>query len=547
MLYRIVGSFCFVLFFIVTGSGINAQTRQDRPKIVVGVMVDQMRWDYLYRYQDRYSEGGFKRMLKQGFTCENTHIPYSNTATGPGHTCVYTGSVPAVHGIVGNSWYDRSIKRKMYCVEDTLAQTIGVVDSGSSSSPRNLLVTTIGDELKLSNNFRSKVVGVSIKDRSAVFPGGHLSNGSYWYDNGTGKFITSSYYMDDLPQWVKNFNDRKLADQYLGQTWETLYPMETYVQSTADDKPYESKVINKEKSVFPYDFSKLGKDYGALTKSPFGNKLVFEMAKAAIEGEKLGSGDCTDMIAVSFSSTDRLGHAVGMNAVEVEDMYLRLDLDLADFFRYLDNRYGEKGYLLFITADHGASQAYGFLAENKLPTRISKAAGYVAEVNAMAKRKYGISKVIVNESNQEIYLNWDEIRARKQIDEKQLVKDVIAVLRKHERIVDAWPNRELGYAPWPEILKNKVINGYHPVRGGDIAIVYQPTKFGPSMGAGHGWWYPFDSHIPLVWMGWNIPQGHTNRLIGMNDIAPTLAGLLRIQMPSGSTGQPILELTNRQP
>lgn len=533
-----------VLLFFTFLPGINAQSQQDKPKIIIGVVVDQMRWDYLYRYQDRYVDGGFKRMLREGFACENTQIPYAQTATGPGHTCVFTGSVPAIHGIVENDWYDRSMNKKINCVGDSLAQKVGVPHSGTSHSPRNLLTTTIGDELKLSNNSRSKVVGVSIKDRAAILPAGHMSNGSYWYDKGTGNFITSTFYTDELPRWVNEFNDRNLSDQYVSQTWETLYPIETYTQSTEDNKSYEKTMIGKDQAVFPYDFSTTNKDYGALRNAVYGNSLVFEMAKAAMEGEELGGGDFSDMLTMSFSATDGMGHKVGPNAIEIEDMYLRLDQGFADFLEYLDDRYGRDGYLFFITADHGASQSPGFLKENKLPTGVYSV-GFIDKINEMGKNKYGIDHTIVSMVNAEVYLNWKEIHAAVVSDEHKLMADIIDILRKQEGVVDAWPKRMLASAPWAEIVKSRFVNGYNTLRSGDIAIILRPGWDSSEKGADHGLWYPFDAHIPLVWMGWNIPHGESNRPVAMTDIAPTLAALLKIQMPSGSVGEPILELVDR--
>ncbi len=505
-------SFSFLLWvftFIIFSPDISAQTQQDHPKIIIGVVVDQMRWDYLYRYQDRYVDGGFKRMLREGFTCENTQINYSLTATGPGHTCIYTGSVPAIHGIVGNTWYDRSIKKEINCVEDTLVHNVGASNSDLSRSPRNLLTTTIGDELKLSNNSRSKVVGISLKDRGAILPAGHMSNGSYWYHSGTGNFITSTYYMDELPQWLNNFNDRKLPEQYLAGQWETLYPIETYVQSTEDNKPYEGTLIGKDKPVFPYDYSSLNKDYGAVRTSMYGNSILFELAKAAVEGENLGGGDFTDMLTMSFSAPDGLGHRLGTNAIEIEDMYLRMDLEFAEFFRYLDDRFGRNGYLFFITADHGASQSPGFLKENKLPTGVYNLK-FIGEINKFAKKQYGIDKVIESAQNAELYLNWDEIHAKNgAVDEDKLVDDIVRFLRAQDGIANAWPNRKLGTAPWPEPVKSRFVNGYNAQRGGDIVLIPQPGWQASEIGTNHGLWYPFDAHIPLVWMGWNIPHGYT--------------------------------------
>ena len=524
----------------------QTKTKSDHPKLIVGVVVDQMRWDFLFRYQDRYSEGGFKRMIREGYSCDNTQINYAPTVTALGHSCVYTGSVPAIHGLVGNSWYDRSIRRSINNVEDTTVQTVGAPQHGISQSPRNLLVTTIGDELKLSNNFHSKVISVSFKDRAAILPGGHLSDGSYWYDNGTGHYVTSTYYMDELPDWMKAFNAKKLPEKYLSQTWETLYPIETYTQSTADDKSYEGALAGKKAATFPYDFGAADSDFGDLKNTPYGNTITFDVARAAIEGENLGNGEVTDMIAVSFSSPDGLGHTVGPNAIEIEDMYLRLDKEFTAFFDYLDERYEKDGYLFFITADHGVSQSPGFLEEHNLPTGVYGKA-IEDDVNNAVKDRYGIDDIIEAQASYQLYLNWDNVMAQgKNVNHDELMDFIVHIVKKHPALVDAWPTSKLGTAPWPEPVKSRFINGYNAKRGGDIALIMKPGwKGGSKNGATHGLWYPYDNHIPLVWMGWNIDHGKTNRFVGMTDIAPTLAALLNIQMPSGCIGEPILEITDK--
>lgn len=535
-------TFFSILVFL---PGSKAQEPGQNPKIIIGAVVDQMRWDYLYRFQDRFTDGGFKRLLREGFACENTQINYSLTATGPGHTCVYTGSVPAIHGIVGNTWYDRSIRKEVNCVEDSTVSSVGTDQASTSRSPHHLLTTTIGDELKLSNNFKSKVIGISLKDRGAILPGGHLSDGSYWYHSGTGNFITSTYYTSVLPQWLQAFNAQNHAGRYLKNNWETLYPIETYVQSTEDNKPYERTLIGKDEPVFPYDYSDRLDDYGAIRTNPYGNSILFDLAKAAIDGENLGTDEFPDLLAISFSAPDGLGHRVGTNAIEIEDMYLRLDQDFAAFFDYLDERFGRDGYLFFITADHGTSQSSGFLKENQLPTGVFSFK-FLHEINEFVKEKYGVNHVIESAQNAELYLNWEEIHAAgSNVDEDQLMTDIVRILREQDGIANAWPTRKLGTAPWAEPMKARFINGYNAQRGGDVVIVPQPGWQASEKGTDHGLWYPFDSHIPLVWMGWNVTQGQTHRLIGMTDIAPTLAALLKIQMPSGSVGHPILEITDQ--
>ena len=299
-----------------------------RPKLVVGMVIDQMRWDYLYRYYNRYSSGGFKRLLNEGFSAENTFIPYTPTYTACGHASIYTGSVPAINGIVGNDWYDRDLNRNMYCAEDTSVSTVGSNTTAGKMSPKNLLVTTITDELRLATNFKSKVIGISLKDRGSIMPAGHSANAAYWYDGGTGDWITSTHYMSKLPTWLEDCNKIKLANKFYDKNWNTLYPIDTYTQSTIDNKAYEGKARGEESPSFPHPLKLyIGKNYDMIRSTPYGNTITLDLAKLAILSEDLGKGSATDFLAVSCSSTDYVGHQYGPNSIEAEDTYLRLDKD----------------------------------------------------------------------------------------------------------------------------------------------------------------------------------------------------------------------------
>ncbi len=338
--------FSFILSFSQTTKPI---AQNARPKLIVGIVVDQMRWDFLYRYYDRYSKGGFKRLMNDGFNCENTFIPYTPTVTAAGHTCIYTGSVPAIHGVVGNGWYDYTEKRDVYCSEDKSVQTVGATNDNGKMSPKNMLTTTICDELKLATNFRSKVIGVAIKDRGAILPAGHSADAAYWYDSKTGSFISSTYYFNELPKWTQDFNASNKTNSYYEKNWNTLYPINTYLQSDVDTNNYESTVLGDNQKGFPYDLKRFidKKDFGKIRSTPYGNSLTFDFAKAALINEQLGKDSITDFLAVSFSSTDYIGHAFGPNSVEIEDTYLRLDKDLEAFLIFLDNQVGKNNYTFF--------------------------------------------------------------------------------------------------------------------------------------------------------------------------------------------------------
>src|SRR5690606_35427362 len=315
--YNFIAIAIIALILISSTSFAQKSEKLPRPKLVVGIVVDQMRWDYLYRYYDRYGNDGFKRMINEGFSADNTNIDYVPTVTAIGHTTIYTGSVPSIHGIAGNDFIINATGETMYCTEDSTVSTVGSTSDAGKMSPRNLLASTITDELKLATNFRSKVIGVAIKDRGSILPAGHAADAAYWFDGETGNFITSTYYMDKLPAWVEGFNQQKLVEKYLNQGWETLYPIASYVQSAADDNRYEGKFSVSEKPVFPVNTEELYKKSGAgaIRTSPYANTISFDMAKAAVENEKLGQNVVTDFLALSFSSTDYIGHQFGPHAI----------------------------------------------------------------------------------------------------------------------------------------------------------------------------------------------------------------------------------------
>ena len=536
-------SVAFSLFIFVSSFSQPGENLQ-RPKLVVGIVVDQMRWDFLYRYYDRYdANGGFKRMLNQGFSCENTLIPYAPTVTAPGHTTIYTGSVPAIHGIAGNLWWDEAQQREVYCTEDKTVKTVGSTTVAGLQSPKNLLVTTICDELRLATNFQSKVIGVAAKDRGAIVTAGHSANAAYWYDAGVGKWITSTYYMNDLPQWVKDLNEKKLVDKYYEKGWSTMYPVNTYTQSTSDDKPYETKGIG---TGFPYDLKKfIGKSYSAILSTPHGNTFTIDMAKAAIEGENLGADAITDILALSFSSPDYIGHGYGPNSMEQEDDFLRLDKDLGDFLNYLDSKIGQGQYTIFLSADHGVAHVPGFMKEHKLPGGFFIEGAVLEQLNQQLKDKFDQVNLALNISNYQLVLNNKVINADRKLNRDEIVATAIDFLSKQEAVLRVFDLRKLGQTPMPGKIKEMTENGYFPARGGDIQIIFKANyieSFGSGTGTTHGMWNPYDAHIPLLWYGWGIKPGKTNRETYMTDIAPTLAALLHIQMPSGTVGKVITEV-----
>ena len=512
----------------------------ERPKLVVGIVVDQMRWDYLYRYQKRYTDGGFKRLLGEGFSCENTMIPYVPSVTAIGHTCIYTGSVPSIHGIAGNNFVKDG--KKVYCTDDDSVKPVGTTSVAALMSPRNLWVSTIGDEMKIASNGRAKVVGVALKDRASILPAGHNPNGAFWFDDQTGCFITSSYYMDRLPKWVEAFNDKRLPEQYLSQKWNTLYPKNTYTESTTDENEYENGIREGVKATLPLNLPELYKKYGygIIRNTPFGNSLTLDMAKAAIDGEQLGADDETDLLTVSCSSTDYIGHQVGTHAIETEDTYLRLDKAIADFLAYLDSKVGKGNYLVFLSADHGAMNNAAFLQDRRSPAGSWDASATAKKLNHVLAKEYPEAGDIVKTvMNYQVFFNRDVIKS-KQLDFDNIKQTVVNVLKEDPSVLYACDMAKASTESIQEEVKFRIINGYNRERSGDVVIILKPNFYAHGMkGTDHGAWNSYDTHIPLVFMGWGIKHGATTKQTFMTDIAPTIAAMLHVQAPNGCVGKAI--------
>ena len=532
---------------IVTKSAVT-QTINDkvaRPKLVIGIVIDQMRWDYLYRFYSLYKPGGFRRLMNKGFTCNNTLVPYLPTVTACGHTCVYTGSVPAIHGITGNNWFDNITQHSVYCTEDNndSIKTVGsaTVDAGKMS-PQNVLVTTVTDELRLASNFQSKVIGISIKDRGAIIPAGHAANAAYWYDGKSGNFITSTYYMKELPEWMQKFNQRKLTDSFYNLNWNIKLPAGVYTKyCDTDENPYESKLGGR--TSFPYTLTQFaGKDYSKISGTPYGNNLLLEAAEATISAEQMGKNEATDFMCISFSSTDYVGHAFGPNSWELLDTYIRMDETLNNLLDYLDKSVGENQYTLFLTSDHAGAHVPEFLEKHRINGGRMDDGDLKKELGELMKSQYGTRKIINAVNEFDIYLNHAIIDSLKlNMDD---VKDFISkYLLQKDYVLNVVDKVNASEASIPSKIKEMVINGYNPARSGDLQIINKTGVIdGGKTGMTHGVWNTYDAHIPLLFYGWGIPNGHTYRETYMTDISATIAALLHIQMPSGCIGKVIEEV-----
>lgn len=516
------------------------------PKIVVGVVVDQMCYDYLYRFQHHFSSDGFNRFLNRGVNCRNTNYNYVPTYTGPGHASIYTGTTPYNHGIVANEWYDRTKAKGVNCVFDPSVQAVGNSSSAYGQvSPHHLETMTVTDQLKFTYP-ASNVYSISIKDRSAVLPGGHLSDGSYWFDYSSGKFITSTFYTKELPPWVQAFNQAHNADTYLAD-WGLLHEPSSYSRSI-DNSPYEVTIKGAKTPTLPYAFTSFAKgNYSQFTITPFANTLLTDLALELIQQERLGKNEATDMLCVSYSTPDIAGHAFGPYSLEVEDIYARLDLELAKLFNALDKQVGKNNYVIFLTADHAVVPVPQQLKDEKLPGGYFDMSACLTSVNTQLQKKYG-TILIQSEENQNIYLNYALIDSLK-IRKSEVQQEVADILRSFPEVKVAVTGSDLERGiiqdPWMQMI----LNGYSKERSGDVIFMLKPgylaissDKGSEHKGTSHGSAFNYDTHVPLLWYGNKMKHQEIFRPIEITDISATLVHLLNLQRNGSMTGKPIIEM-----
>ena len=495
-----------IITFCILGFSVSMSAHPqfgERPRLVVGIVVDQMRWDYLSRYYEQFGDGGFRRLIDDGYSCNNCQINYVPTVTAIGHTSVYTGTSPAFHGICGNNFYIDGVKT--YCTADSTVETVGTEGKRGMHSPHNMLSTTIGDQLRLHTDFRSRVVGVSYKDRAAILPAGHSANAAYWLDTKSLRFISSTYYMKELPNYVKEVN----------------------------------AAIAKNKEA-----QKAGERIGYTTLC---GTLTTDMAIAALKGENLGHGEATDMLCVSYSQTDVIGHEWGTRGEHTDAAYLELDKELERLLKALDEQVGRGSYLLFLTADHGASHNWNYMREHNLPAGPLYVDSLKNSIEEHLKSKMHCTRpVVAGIADYRVFLNHVSI-SEQGLNLQQIKDAVIDFLRTTDGVVTVVDFERARTSSVPQILAERIVMGYHPHRSGDIIFIPEPQyyywwKDAAYTHTTHGEWNPYDAHIPLLFFGWNIRHGATSREVHIIDIAPTVCQLLHIQQPNACTGEPIVEI-----
>ncbi|MCL4115123.1 UNVERIFIED_CONTAM: hypothetical protein GTU68_033144 [Idotea baltica] len=558
MYSKILKSFVLIFALVIGTSHANAQRKSKKsslvenkiaintsPKLVVGIVVDQMRYDYLTRFWNHYEEGGFKRMINEGFNCKNNHYNYAPTNTGPGHTSVYTGTTPATHGIISNNWYDKDSGTSVYCAADDSYTTVGSNSDAGKMSPHRMLTTTITDELRLHTQMRGKTIAIALKDRGAVLPGGHTANAAYWFEgNTTASWITSSYYMSELPKWAADFNSAKSVAKYK-KPWVTAKPINTYVESVMDNNAYEGLYKGETTTTFPHDFPKLWEangNYDILKSSPYGNSMTADFAIAAVDGENLGADNIPDFLAVSFSSTDYVGHKFGVDSKEIQDTYIQLDSDLSRLFSALDKKVGIGEYTVFLSADHGANPVPAYLKDKKVLTSNFDSKGMQEKLNEYVKFTYGSTDLIKNISNNEIFLDHDFVK-NLDINIKDVQENLAAEILGYPAVAHVYTGYQMWQNDYTRGIPHIMQNGYNEKRSGDVLFVLNPNTMTYSgTGSSHGSPQIYDTHTPLLFFGKGIKNGSTVARTEIPDIAATMAALLGVSFPSGTTGKPIVEV-----
>jgi predicted AlkP superfamily pyrophosphatase or phosphodiesterase len=521
----------------------NAPSNAAKPvRLVVGIVIDQFRYDYLTRFHDQFGAGGFKRLLNGGAVFTNANYIHTPTYTACGHATFMSGATPAMNGIIGNEWFDRESGRRVTSVSDSKVKLLGGGEGASGMSPSKLIGSTIGDELKLATGGQAKVIGVSFKDRSAILPVGKHPNGAYWFDSNTGNLVSSAYYFSDLPEWVKKFNKELRPDRFFGKRWEKLLPESAYQRSTADDMPYEKTAAGNK---FPYTINGgeevPGKGfYNQFEDTPFANDYLVDFAKAAIESEHLGADDTTDLLAISFSANDLVGHAYGPYSHEVHDITLRTDRTLAELFNYLDQKIGLDRVIIALTADHGVAPVPEHAQQFGLGGRIKSAALTEAVQNALNK-SFGEEKWVLAFVNGNFYFDEAVIERRKvPIEEVERIASQAVV--KIAGVAESFTRSQIlsGRLPQTRIARS-VENGFHAQRNGNLVVVPQPFFISEGVTATHGAPYVYDTHVPVILYGAGVAHGTYHSDASPADIAPTLATLLKIEIPSNSVGRILSE------
>ncbi len=495
-----------------------------KPKLVVAIIVDQFRFDYLQRFRANYN-GGLARMLERGAVFSNAYHEHFPTVTAIGHATFLSGTTPSISGIVGNEWYDRASGKQVTSVSDDNATLLGGTPGRRASSPHRLLVSTIGDELKMANR-RTKVVSVSLKDRGSILPAGRMADGAYWFDSSSGNFVSSSWYFKEMPKWASDYNQQRPGDAYVGKQW---MPFDAKPGETV--KPYFT--LGKEADMVYYE---------SLARTPYGNDIVEAFAERAIEGEQLGRHEDTDILAVSFSSNDYIGHALGPDHPAVRDISIQTDRLLGKFFQFIDSKVGMDNVLVVFSADHGVVPFPEVQAERKMPGGRMSERTVLTKLQTALTERYGEGQWVVGKSGPAPYLNYTLI-AQKKLNAAEVRETAASAVRELQHIYRVYTRDQIGDGRLlDDLIDRRVRNGFHTERAADLFIVAEPFWLFEDRGTSHGTPYNYDAHVPVVFMGPGIQPGRYPGHVATYDIAPTLAHLLEVEPPNGAVGRVLTEM-----
>jgi predicted AlkP superfamily pyrophosphatase or phosphodiesterase len=519
-----------------------------RPRLVVGIMIDQFRADYLVRFADQFVPGGFRRLLDEGANFVNAHYAHIPTYTACGHATFMSGASPSFNGIVGNEWFERETGRRVTSVTDDKVKELGGDGAATSFSPVRLIGSTLGDELRLASGGQSRVVGIAFKDRSAILPAGKRPNGAYWFDDKVGAFVSSTYYFNELPGWASKFNRDVRPDRYFGAKWDRLLPEEAYRRSRPDNAPEETARYG---NTFPYtinggETAPGPKFYARFEMTPFANDYAIEFAKSAIENEGLGADDVTDLLTISFSPNDLLGHSYGPYSQEMQDMILRTDRLLADFFSYLDRKVGLNRTQIVLSSDHGIAPIPEQVRDMNVGGRIDGKA-ITGAVQTALRASFGEEKWVSDFVNSNIYLDEATLE-RKKANREDVERTACAAILKVAGVSACFTRSELLKNELrPNRIAANVARGFYSSRSGDLIIVPQPYFFffSSDIITTHGTPYRYDTHVPVIFFGPGITPGTYFNECSPADIAPTLSALLGLTPPSNSEGRVLAEAIKR--
>jgi predicted AlkP superfamily pyrophosphatase or phosphodiesterase len=534
---------------------------------VLLIVVDQFRYDYLQRFGDLFVEGGIKRLMRDGASWTEANYDHTPTYTAPGHATLMTGTWPSEHGIVANSWFDRESGKRVSSITDDSTKLFGGNAGERGASPQHLLASTLGDELRLASNDRSRVIGISLKSRSAILPAGRHANAAYWFSANTGNMVSSSYYFDRLPSWVDRFNQTRMADKFFGAKWDRLLPETEYLKRAGPDAQSWEDIPNaKDTNTFPHIITGgakgPGKDfYEAMDNSPFGNDILVSFADQAIANENLGADGDTDLLSVSLSSNDYVGHRFGPYSQEAMDMSLRVDRQIAELLGKVDSRVGLQNTVVIFTSDHGVAPIAEHAASLNLSGRNVKRDDVLNAIKAAIKARYSrnrnsddyIQKFKYNNgdrdgfANGNVYFNMAALRRDGvPIEEFERVVGEAAMTVPGTQRYFTRTQLESGLISQLDAVARRVLHGFHSQRSGEVLIILQPFNIlvsepenptEPRDPANHGSPYSYDTHIPLIIMGNSFKAGRYIESSSPADIAPTLANILGVQAPSNSTGR----------